>query len=147
VTSVWLAIGLGITLGTLIGVGNGLIITKLQISPLIATLGTLVALRGATHLYYTHLYAHEVVSRLPRDIVFLGQGFVGPVPVPAIIAAAVCLFAWYLFHYTRFGSDTTSIGSNESAPARSCTSSPPWCSAGPPCSAASARSGGRCSAS
>lgn len=113
--NVWLAIALGLALGTLIGVLNGLIITKLQISPLIGTLGTLVALRGATHLYYTHLYAHEVVSRLPRDIIFLGQGFVGPVPVPAIIAAAMCVIAWYLFHYTRFGSYTTSVGSNETA--------------------------------
>lgn len=113
--AVWLAIICGVALGTAIGVLNGVIITKLRISPLIATLGTLVALRGAAHLYYTHLYAHEVVSRLPPDIVFLGQGFIGPVPVPAIIAAAMVAIAWYLFHHTRFGSYTTSIGSNETA--------------------------------
>ncbi|MGF1627399.1 MAG: ABC transporter permease [Alphaproteobacteria bacterium] len=112
---VWLAILAGIALGTAIGTMNGLIITKLRISPLIATLGTLVALRGATHLYFTHLYAHEVVSRLPQDIVFLGQGFVGPVPMPAIIAIAMVAIAWYLFHITKFGSYTTSVGSNETA--------------------------------
>jgi ribose/xylose/arabinose/galactoside ABC-type transport system permease subunit len=112
---VWLAVLMGIGLGALIGVMNGLIITKLQISPLIATLGTLVALRGATHLYYKHLYAHEVVSRLPPDIIYLGQGFVGPVPVPALIALAMVVLAWFLFHHTRFGSYTTSIGSNETA--------------------------------
>jgi len=113
--AVWLAILMGVALGTALGALNGLIITRLNISPLIATLGMLVALRGATHLYYTHLYNNYVVSRLPPDIVFLGQGFIGPVPMPAIIAAGVVLLAWYLFYSTRFGSYTTSIGSNEQA--------------------------------
>jgi ribose transport system permease protein len=114
-TPLWLAILMSLAVGTAVGAVNGLIITKLNISPLIATLGMLVTLRGATHLYYTHLYAHEVVSRLPSDIVFIGQGFVGPLPMPAIIAAAMVALAWYLFYHSRFGSYTTSIGSNEVA--------------------------------
>jgi ribose transport system permease protein len=114
-TPLWLAILMSLAVGTAVGAVNGLIITKLNISPLIATLGMLVTLRGATHLYYTHLYAHEVVSRLPPDIVFIGQGFVGPLPMPAIIAAAMVALAWYLFYHSRFGSYTSSIGSNEVA--------------------------------
>jgi ribose/xylose/arabinose/galactoside ABC-type transport system permease subunit len=114
-TPQWLAMLMTVALGTALGAVNGAIITQLRISPLIATLGMLVTLRGATHLYYSHLYAHYVVSRLPPEIVFLGQGFVGPVPLPAILAFAMVAVAWYLFYYTRFGSYTTSIGSNEQA--------------------------------
>lgn len=110
-TPVPVGIATGIVLGTAFGTINGLVITKLKVNPLIATLGMLVALRGLTHI----LMGSTAVTRLPSSLVFLGQGFVGPVPMPAIISLCVVVICWWLYYHTRFGRYTVSIGSNEDA--------------------------------
>ena len=110
-TPVILALATGIGLGALVGLVNGLVITRLAVNPLIATLGMLVALRGVTHLFMSG----NVVVRMPSEVRFLGQGDVLGVPMPAIIALAVAIVGyWFLFH-TRFGRYTQAIGSNEDA--------------------------------
>ena len=106
-----LALAVGIGLGALAGLINGLVITRLDVNPLIATLGMLVALRGATHLYMSG----DVVVRMPSGIRFLGQGDLLGVPMPAIIALVVALIGYWLLFHTRFGRYTQSIGSNEGA--------------------------------
>lgn len=105
------AIALSVGLGALVGTINGLVITRLGVNPLIATLGMLVSLRGLTHLYMSD----QVVVRMPENLVFLGQGFIGPVPVAALVALAMALVAYWLFAHTRFGRYAISIGSNEEA--------------------------------
>ena len=104
------ALAVGIGLGALVGLINGLVITRLDVNPLIATLGMLVALRGATHLYMSG----DVVVRMPSEIRFLGRDLLG-VPMPAIIALVVALIGYWLLFHTRFGRYTQSIGSNEGA--------------------------------
>lgn len=104
-------IAAAVALGTFFGAINGIVITKLRVNPLIATLGMLVALRGLTHI----LMGGSAVTRLPSSIVFLGQGFVGPVPMPAVISVCVAVVCWWLYYHTRFGRYATSIGSNEEA--------------------------------
>lgn len=106
-----LGILLSIALGATIGTINGLVITRLGVNPLIATLGMLVSLRGATHLFMDD----RVVVRMPETLTFLGQGFVGPIPMAAIIAAAAAVFVYWLFVHTRFGRYALAIGSNEEA--------------------------------
>lgn len=106
-----LAILVAVAVGTGIGAINGLVITKLNVNPLIATLGMLVTLRGLTHLYM----GSNTVTRLPESLKFLGQGFVGPVPVAALIAVGVAVLGWWLLNHTRFGRYAISIGSNEPA--------------------------------
>lgn len=105
-----LAMFLVIALGMLIGVFNGLVITRLNINPLIVTLGMLVTLRGATHL----LMGSSIV-RMPETLRFIGQGYIGFIPVPAVVAFGAALAAYWLFYHTRFGRRTVSIGSNEDA--------------------------------
>lgn len=105
------AIAGGILLGTLIGVGNGLIITVLNVPPLIATLGMMVSIRGLVHF----LMQSNFYVRLPSDIVFLGQGFIGPVPMPVIISLSAVVVVWWLYNHTRFGRYAAAIGSNEAA--------------------------------
>ena len=106
-----LAILVAVALGAFVGTINGLIITKLNVTPLITTLGMLVALRGVVHLYM----GGRTVARMPESLVFLGQGFIGPVPMPAIISFGLAALAWWLFNSTRFGRYAASIGSNEQA--------------------------------
>lgn len=105
-----IAMLLVIAMGSLIGTFNGLVITRLRINPLIVTLGMLVTLRGATHLFMG-----SSIIRMPESLQFLGQGFIGFVPMPAIIALVATGFAYWLFFHTRFGRHTVAIGSNEEA--------------------------------
>ncbi|MFQ3565863.1 MAG: ABC transporter permease [Aggregatilineales bacterium] len=101
----------GVLLGTSIGVVNGLIITLMNVPPLIATLGMMVSLRGLVHF----LMQSNFFVRLPNEIIFIGQGFVGPVPMPVIISLSAVVIVWWLYNHTRFGRYAAAIGSNEPA--------------------------------
>lgn len=106
-----LAIMGGIMLGALVGVANGLIITVLNVPPLIATLGMMVSLRGLVHF----LMQSNFFVRLPSEIIFIGQGFIGPVPMPVIISLSMVVIVWWLYNHTHFGRYAAAIGSNEGA--------------------------------
>jgi len=63
-----------------------------------------------------HIYMQSTsFVRFPPELVFLGQGFLGPVPMPAVVSLVMVLVAWWLYNHTRFGRYTASIGSNEAA--------------------------------
>jgi ribose transport system permease protein len=98
-------------MGVLLGTLNGLLVTLLGVPALLATLGMLVAYRGVVNEY---LYG-TTVSRFPEFVTFLGQGTVGPVPVPVIIALSVAAIGSLLYHFTRMGRYAVAIGGNEEA--------------------------------
>jgi ribose transport system permease protein len=109
--SVIVAILMALALGIVFGALNGLIVTRLGVPALLATLGTLVAYRGIVQEYMQGDYH---VS-FPDPIVFIGQGMIGPVPVPVIIALSVAVIGSLLLRFTRFGRYCIAIGGNEDA--------------------------------
>lgn len=104
------ALLLGAALGTL----NGVLVTKLRIPALLATLGALTAYRGVVQEY---MYGSYHV-RFPEALRFLGQGSVYGVPMPVIIATVVAGLAYYILNYTRFGRHVIAVGGNEEAARR-----------------------------
>jgi len=100
-----------LALGGLAGVVNGLIITKTRVPPFIATLGMMTVARGLA-LIYT---GGGPITGLPEDFRFMGTGFVGPVPVPILIAGLVFLFGYILLKHTRAGEYIYAIGDNQVA--------------------------------
>ncbi len=109
--SVPVAMVLAIGLAMLLGMVNGLIVAWLGVPALLATLGTLITYRGAVLEYM----GSEYHVRFPAGIVYLGQGYVGPIPVPFIIALTVTAMGALLYRYTKFGRVTVAIGGNETA--------------------------------
>jgi ribose/xylose/arabinose/galactoside ABC-type transport system permease subunit len=109
--SPWLAMPFALLFGCVLGLIIGLIITKLKVNPFIASLGMLVAYRGATHVYM----GGKVLVRLPKEIVFLGQGNLGFIPMPALISIGIALIGAGILRKTHFGRYTVAVGSNESA--------------------------------
>ncbi len=109
--SVIIAVLMAFTLGILFGTINGLIVTRLGVPALLATLGTLVTYRGIVQEFMQGDYH----VGFPEPIVYLGQGMVGPVPVPVIIALSVAGLGSLLLRFTRFGRYCTAIGGNEDA--------------------------------
>jgi ribose/xylose/arabinose/galactoside ABC-type transport system permease subunit len=101
----------GILAGGLAGLVNGLIIAKARVPPFIATLGMLVAARGAA----LTLSGGLPIAGLPREFLVLGAGYIGPFPIPTVIAAVAFVLAHGILRRTRFGRYVYAMGSNEEA--------------------------------
>lgn len=106
------AVIVALLLGGILGAFTGLGVTKLNIPPFVATLGMMATARGLT-LVYTGGYP----LMPPRNTLFrfIGSGYVGPIPVPVIIACFVFLFFDWLLRNTRFGRYIYAVGSNDEA--------------------------------
>jgi ribose transport system permease protein len=105
------ALTAALALGGLVGVVSGLIITKTRVPPFIVTLGMMTIARGLA-LIYT---GGGPITGLPDDFRFIGRGFVGPVPMPIIIAGLVFLFGYILLTRTKAGEYIYAVGDNEVA--------------------------------
>lgn len=99
--------------GTVLGIVNGVLITRFQLQPFIATLAMLIFARGIVYIVTDG--ANIVVRQPPAWFTFIGSGYVGPVPVPVIVALAVWLCVGYILSRTRFGRHVYAIGANEEA--------------------------------
>jgi len=107
----WGGIAAGILAGALAGLVNGILIAKAKLPAFIATLGMLIAARGIA----LTLSGGLPVVGLPHAFLFLGAGKIGPIPVPAVIAAVAFVFAHLVMTRTRFGRYVYAMGSNEEA--------------------------------
>jgi ribose transport system permease protein len=105
-----------LAVGTALGAINGLLITKLKLTPFIVTLGMLGMATGGTYL----LDNGNQVSVLPSQISTLGtQIWLGGwLPAIVLVAVAFTAIAWLTLSRTRFGLRTYAIGSNEVASRR-----------------------------
>jgi ABC-type sugar transport system ATPase subunit/ribose/xylose/arabinose/galactoside ABC-type transport system permease subunit len=105
---IWLGIAISLGSAAIFGMLNGLIVVGLQVNPLIATLGTMIALRGIG----LDLTNASVVP-LPEVIRRLGNLTFGPVFVDTILIGLVLLGMHFLHTRTRFGRQVTAIGNGE----------------------------------
>jgi simple sugar transport system permease protein len=99
-------------LGLAVGFVNGWFSAYQGIPAFIVTLATLSVVRGIA-LFQTRGYSISIDSSL--YFVGLGQGCLGPIPVPVIIALLVALLGWIGLTKTKYGQYVTGIGSNEEA--------------------------------
>lgn len=108
-----LAIIAGVALGGVMGVINGLMITKGNMAPFIATLATMTIFRGLT-LVYTN---GNPVTGLGDSMAFqlFGRGYLFGIPVPAVTMIVTFVILWVILHKTSFGRKTYAIGGNEKA--------------------------------
>ena len=97
-----------IVFGTIMGVVNGFLITKLRIPSFVATLGTMGAALGLARL----ISGGTNVPGVPRELMsFMGSSPFG-VPMPVLIAAVVVIIGAIVLGRTKFGRYTYAIGSN-----------------------------------
>lgn len=99
--------------GTVLGLLNGLMITKLGLQPFIATLAMLISARGLTYILSDG--SNVVMSGSPDWFRAIGSGFVGVVPIPVIIAGLVWAVCIYLMYGTQLGRHIYAVGANEEA--------------------------------
>lgn len=112
VSSVFVAIGLILLLALVIGAGNGVIVSYAGISAFIATLATGSIMTGAV-LGISN--SQTVLSGIPEPFLTIGQGRVGPIPIPVLIMAGVALVLWVFLTFTQTGRNMYAIGGNVEA--------------------------------
>jgi rhamnose transport system permease protein len=100
-----------IAAGTLAGFGNGLIITRFRVPPLIATLATLALYRGLAE----GISQARSVRGYPDWFYVLGQGEALGVPTQLWLLCAAVVIGAVVLAYTRWGRTVYAIGSNEVA--------------------------------
>ena len=109
-----LAALLAILLGLFIGLLNGLIITRLKIPAMIATLAMQYVCNGAVYL----ISGGYAVSGLPDSIAFLGKGNVlglSWLPWPVLLMLILAVIAHVVSQKTTFGRSLYAIGGNVEA--------------------------------
>jgi len=97
-----------LALGGVLGTVSGLIITRLNIPPFIATLGMMTIARGLA-LTYT---AGRPITGFPEAFRTIGAGVVGPIPMPILIAGLVFLLGYILLTRTATGERIYALGNN-----------------------------------
>lgn len=110
--SVFLGALAGILFGGLVGLFNGLVVTRLKVNSLIATIATMMILQGGVFLY-----TREAVQNKHQQPAFteISTGYLGPIPLPVIIAAAVFVVAYIVLRFTTIGRYIYAVGANARA--------------------------------
>jgi ribose transport system permease protein len=99
-----------LVLGTLLGAVNGLLVTRLGLLPLIATLGTFYVYSGVA----VALTGGAAEAGVPAFLLPWGRGVVAGVPLPFLtLALPLFLFAGLILHATSWGRWIYGMGANE----------------------------------
>jgi rhamnose transport system permease protein len=106
---------LAMLIGALLGAANGWLITRFELPPIVVTLGTLSAYRGAIFVsshgaWISDHHIHPAIKALPRDAWF-------GLPALVWIAAAVVVTVGMFLRWRRAGRDLYALGGDPAAAA------------------------------
>ena len=102
----------GLSVGILFGVINGVLVTRLKIPSLIATLATATIANGVAFMI-TEGVAY--VGRLPEPFLFIGRGYVLGAPMLVIWMAAAIAVTLFFIKQTKTGMHMVCTGESEDA--------------------------------
>lgn len=102
----------GIGIGLLVGLFNGICIAYLKVPAFVGTLGAMSVANGFKFI----LTDAKPIPKLNQMFKFLGGGLIGGVlPVPVIIFAAILVVGFLLLYRTRYGRYVIAVGGNMKA--------------------------------
>jgi len=108
------ALPAAVATATVLGLVNGLVITRARIQPFIVTLAMMIAARGLA-LAVTNEESVSVGREAASSFGRLARGYLGPLPVPVLILLAAFAAGWLVLNHTRFGRHVYALGDNEEA--------------------------------
>jgi ribose transport system permease protein len=104
-----------IACGAGVGLLNGTILIAGRVmNPFIVTLGMLSIVRGAALV----ISDAQTVTGMPGAVQTMGTGLIGPLPVPAVLVAALALLAWVMLTRTQWGRWIYAVGGDPDAARR-----------------------------
>lgn len=109
--SVALGVAAGLAAGAAVGLFNGVVVAKLKVNSLIATLATMEIVRGLAFL----TSAGEAVSIPNESFYVLGSGEILGINYPVWIAIACFVVFGFILNFTVFGKNVLAIGGNPEA--------------------------------
>lgn len=109
--SVGLAIGGGLLAGALIGAGNGVLIAYLRVNALIATLATMLMVRGLAFI----ASQGQAVGIADERFFAFGDTVIFGLPLPIWMTATCFVIFGVLLNHTVFGRNSLAIGGNPEA--------------------------------
>jgi ribose transport system permease protein len=108
---VWLAVTIGLLLGTCLGLFNGVIVTNVHVFPLIVTIATSTVFQGISYI----ISQSQTFRNYPVDFLFISKGKIFGVPFDVILTLLVVLFASFVYAKTKYGWNVMALGGNEEA--------------------------------
>jgi ribose transport system permease protein len=111
---VWgLVLGIVISLvfAILIGLANGIIVTKFNVQPFLVTLFMAELLTGARMI----LVGVEATGSVPSAMRYLGNDLTGPIPNAVLFFLLVVIVSFVLLNKTVYGRKLVSVGTNKRA--------------------------------
>jgi ribose transport system permease protein/inositol transport system permease protein len=108
VTVILTAIIGSLVIGGICGVFLGAMVAWFKVAPFIAALAMLSIARGCAYV----LTNSRPIFDLPDNYGWIGQGYVGPIPVIVIFMAVVMIIAYIVLSKTCYGRYIYAVGSN-----------------------------------
>jgi simple sugar transport system permease protein len=107
----WLGLILALAAGAFVGFLNGVLVARIGVPSIIATLATQFLWSGLTTVFSQGLsYSLSDIEELPLWTVFVGR--IGPLPVQALWALGLTICLWFVLNRRRFGEHLLFIGDN-----------------------------------
>lgn len=100
----WLMIPVTLAVGLIVGVFNGLIVSKFKVSSFMLTLAMLIGVRGLVN----YLQIFTGVQRLPKDMSIMSSS-----ALKIVLFFVIIIIMAYVFEFTRAGRYSRAIGENE----------------------------------
>jgi len=106
-----LGIGISLVLAILIGLANGVIVTKFNVQPFLVTLFMAELLTGARMI----LVGVQSAGSVPSAMRYLGNDLTGPIPNAVIVFFLVVIVSFVILNKTVYGRKLVSVGTNKRA--------------------------------
>ena len=108
----WIAaVLIGVAMGLMIGIFNGICISYLKVPAFVGTLGSMSIAQGLTFL----ITKAKPIPGLSDGFKFIGGGSIGPIPIPIIVMAVVLVICFTLLYKTKYGRYVYAVGGNLNA--------------------------------
>jgi len=105
------ALGVALLVGSLAGLFNGAIITRLHLNSFVATLATSFIFAGLVN----GISKGNPYTNIPKDITFIGRGDVFGVPILFVLMLILLIGVAYFFRYAVTGRKILATGGNAEA--------------------------------
>lgn len=106
-----IAVLVGVLMGLAVGAFNGVCVSYLKVPAFVGTLGSMSIAQGLTFL----ITKARPIPGLSEGFKYIGNGFVGPIPIPILIMAVVLIICFTLLYKTRYGRYVFAVGGNLNA--------------------------------
>ncbi len=106
--NVWWTVLVLIGVGALVGLVNGVLITRFKINPLIATLGVGLILKGLLNAAFDNF-----AGAVPESFQVFAYDSIGPLPISVIVLFIVVLIGWFILRRTKYGGHLYAVGGSQ----------------------------------